>query len=244
MSVLDGLNTAPTYIFKIPSTGKEVKFRPFLVKEEKELMIAKGSDDPKNYIEAVKKLISSCTFGKVDPDSLASFDIESFFILLRAKSVGEDVEVTFRCKNIIADNEAPCNYKIEVVIPLNDVTVKEEDIPKDMNIKLNDTVSIEMKFPSFDTLALLTLAKADEDVVKVVASMINSIFTPEVVHQTSELTPEEVADFVETLTAKQFQKLMDFIKGLPTIKHTVKMQCPVCKSKQAHTFKGIYDFFS
>lgn len=252
---LSTINEMPTYIFTVPSTGKDIKFRPFVHKEEKILQIAKESEDPKQFLQAVKDTIAACTFNAVNVDELASFDIEELFILLRAKSVGENLSISLLCKNIVAGedgNEDFCNGKNDFDINLEDVKVDRGKLGKKKNndniIKLNEKVSVEMKYPSFDTIeALSGLVNnenvTEENLIDILYSCIHSVFTKDDMFVINKSDRQEFIAFVDSLTPNQLSRIFAFLKNIPTVEYTIKSKCKTCGKEIKYTFRGINDFF-
>jgi hypothetical protein len=230
---------APLYNVTIPSTKKEVKFRPFLVKEEKALLLAQQSEDSKVMINTLKSIIENCIVDEIDPDKLAIFDYEYLFTQIRAKSVGEIVELLFLCDT--CDDE-----KAKTQINL-DITKFKVDFPEGhaSKIELFDDVGIVMKNPSIDTLDKLEkLTDGDINTIfDVVAECIESIYTTEEVFNVKEQTKEEVIDFLENLTQEQFKKIEQFFLTMPKLQQTIEYDCPVCAKHHVKSMEGLASFF-
>jgi len=230
---------APLYNVTIPSTKKEVKFRPFLVKEEKSLLLAQQSEDTKVMINTLKGIIESCIVDDIDPDKLAIFDYEYLFTQIRAKSVGENVELMFLCDDCDDENA-------KKLINL-DITKFQVDFPEGHTnkIELFDDVGIMMKNPSIDTLDKLEkLIDGDvNSIFQVVSECIDSIYTTEEVFNVKEQTKEEVIDFLENLTQEQFKKIEQFFLTMPKLQQTVEYDCPVCAKHHVKTMEGLASFF-
>ena len=233
---LPKVNTA-TYETKIPSTGRAVKYRPYLVKEEKILMIALESQDQKAILGAVKDVIESCVFDDIDVNNLAIFDVESLFLALRSKSVGEAVEVNVKCEKCEGANQ----YSVD----LQEISIPEvgED---NKNIMLTDNVGVTMKYPSFEDMERVS----DEElqtivgVMKLVTNCIDSIYDEESVHKGSDQTEEELTEFVDSLNSDQFQKMADWFENMPSISHTIAYDCITCKAHNEQELRGLQSFFT
>lgn len=229
---------APVYELTIPSTKKTVKYRPFLVKEEKALMMAQQSEDEKVMLNTTKEVIKSCILDKIDPDSLALFDVEYIFLQLRAKSVGEISELMFSC-NECKDPKAKFKYGL-------DITKLEVEFEKDHNatIELFDGIGIKMKYPNF---SLANKLKSDtnqvESVFNVILSCIDSIYDQDQVYPAVDHTREELEQFINNLTQEQFAKVQRFFETMPKLEHRVKWTCPVCKYGHDHLLRGLESFF-
>lgn len=220
------------YELIIPSTGKLIQFRPFLVKEEKILLIAQESGDLKQIVQAMKDIVDVCTFQKVDVDKLTSYDLEYIFIQLRAKSVGEVAELHLPCSHCKKLNAVPVN--------LEDVKVVHPVIEIDNNIKLNESVGVILK-----PMTVADLAKVNEesDVVELISICIESIYDDNTVYPAVDSTKEELFAFVETLSHKQLESIQKYIENQPALRHTVQFKCIHCSESNELTIDGLQSFF-
>lgn len=235
-SILDTLNQAPIYSLVIPSSGQKVKYRPFTVGEEQSMLMVKESEDIELVIDNIKELIRSCTFGEVDPNTLAYFDIEYFFLKLRSKSIGEEVEISLKCKTPECKGNVDCVFNIEdVKAP---TFVKGENV-----VKLNDTVSLVMKYPGFETLILLLDDKEKSSTIKIVSELIESIVSGDNVYSASDFTFEEKERFIKNMNSKTLKKIIDFIENAPKMVHSVKGKCSTCNKIHEYQLGGIRNFF-
>jgi hypothetical protein len=235
-------NTTPTYTIKIPSTGKDFKFRPFLVKDEKALMIAQESEDVGVMLDTVKDVIRSCAKSDIDVDSLASFDIEYIFLQMRAKSVGEIVELVFACdEDHGADND---KARATVQINLEDVKVQYPEGHTN-KIALFGDVGIVMKYPTIDTLKRLeTSNSTDVDVMfDVMSDCIDYIYDGEQVFPAKETDKHELIDFLNNLTNQQFASVQKFFQTMPQLRAYVTYTCPVCGKVHNKYLEGLSSFF-
>lgn len=229
----------PVYTIKIPSTDQEVKIRPFLVKEEKSLLLAQQSDDINVMINTLKEIVSSCVKDKIDVDSLAVFDLEYIFTQLRSRSVGEYVELLFFCD----DCEDP-NAKVKKTIDVSAVKVKRiEDHAK--KIELYDDVGIMMKYPNIETLVSLEKVKDGniDAIFDVVANCIDYVYTKDEVFHAKEQTKQEIIDFLNSLTQEQFKKIERFFETMPKLSQNVEYDCPVCNKHHDKVLEGVESFF-
>ncbi len=231
------INT-PTYELEVPSTDEKIKYRPFLVKEEKILMIAMESEEQSAIINAVKEIVSACTFDKVDILKMPMFDMEYIFLNIRAKSVGEVSTVKLKCPD---DNKTFA----EVDVDLTEVKVQVSDNHTN-KIELTDDMGIIMKYPSIDSFenAGLTDIKA-ENMIDVISSCILQIYEKggEVIYYAKDSTKKELNDFIEQCNTKQFQDIQMFFDTMPSLKHTVKVKNPKTKVESEVTLSGLNDFF-
>ena len=254
MAVLDKLNVVPTYFFKAPSSGEEYKYRPFLHKEEKVLQMARESGDVKNFIRAVKDTLKACSYGEFDVDNAPSFDIEEFFLRIREVSIGENVSVGLICQNTVqremkdgSVREEPCHGNNEIKMDLTKIKVDSLKASKDqLLVKLNDEVSVEMIFPTIDTLQVIGQLRHEEkgvEMIDVICTCVKSIFTKDEVFLAKELPKGELKNFINNLTNQQVEKLLNVVLNVPTIEYKVSEKCKKCGQKIEFEFKGLYDFF-
>jgi hypothetical protein len=229
----------PTYELTVPSTKQKVKFRPFLVKEEKALLIAQQSEDQQIMIDTLKDVIKACTSNKVDVEKLAMFDIEYIFTQLRSRSVGEISELVFSC---LECNDPKAKMHVNI-----DLTTLEVHFDKEHTntIKLFDNIGIKMKYPG---LSLINRMKntSTEDVslvFDVVIECIDSIFDEENVYPAHEQTKEELEDFINNLTQEQFVKIQKFFETMPKLEKEIEFDCPVCNHHHKHLIQGLDSFF-
>ena len=233
--------STPTYELEIPSIKKTVKYRPFLVKEEKILIIAMESEDPKQITEAVKDVISNCIITKgVKVDSLATFDIEYLFLNIRGKSVGETAEVLITCPD---DGET----QVPVTINLDDIKV-EVSKEHTSDIKLDDNLSVRMKYPSIQEFIKNNFIRNDQisvdDTFGVITSCIEQIYNEEESWSASDCTKKELTDFLESLSSKQFKKIEKFFESMPKLSHTIKVTNPNTGVENKIVLEGLTSFFA
>lgn len=231
--------TAPTYDVVIPSTGKKIKYRPFLVKEEKALLIAQQSEDVSVMVDTLKNVIASCTLGKVDVEELAIFDLEYLFTQIRAKSVGEIVELLFKCSHC---DDPKAKLKINIDLTTIDIKKNPEHNKK---IPLYDDVGVIMKYPSMETMKDLQEAGTSdvEQLFQIIASSIDMVYSGEEVFHAKEQSKEEMLEFVNNLTQEQFVKIQRFFETMPKMSYTVEFNCPVCSAHNSTTLEGLQSFF-
>ena len=227
---------APRYEMIIPSTSEKVVYRPYLVKEEKVLMIAMESQDEKQMVRAIKDVISSCTVGAVDVNQLAMFDLEYIFTQLRSKSAGETTEVSLPCEK--------CETRNDVAIDLSQIKVVGIDKTKH-KIKLNDDYVLMMKYPTVNQLIdAETSKKGDVDkMFDLLAEVIDSLHTSDEVFDMKEQSKQEVKEFIESLNTEQFNKIRKFIEESPTAQLTATFDCSNCGEHNELEVKGLGNFF-
>jgi len=226
----------PKYEITIPSTGQKVEYRPFLVKEEKILLLANETKDEKEQVRAMKEVVKNCTFEKVDVEKLAPFDIEFLFLKLRAKSVGESVEVSVGC-------DEGCKENVKIQINLDEIEVKFNPLFTN-RIQLSDSIGVLMKYPTYDDMSTLSKAQKTEDpnlIMNFVASCIDTIFDKKEVYKSSDYSNKEIVEFLEQLSQISLKKIMNFFEYMPTVEKTVKYSC--CGKEKEVTLKGAQSFF-
>lgn len=234
--------SAPTYTMVVPSSGVSVKFRPFLVKEEKALLIAQQSEDIGVMIQTLKGIINTCVLDKIDVDKLATFDLEYMFTQIRAKSVGEIIELIFPCD--IDHGEDNEKAKVKVSIDLTTLIV-EKDPNHNNKINLFGDVGVVMKYPTMDVMKRLeNLDTNDLDkVFGVVADSIDYIYQGEEIFYGKEQKHEELLQFLNNLTSEQFVKVQQFFATMPRIKKEIEYTCPVCQRQHKKMLEGMQSFF-
>ncbi len=226
----------PTYELEVPSTKKKIKFRPFLVKEEKVLLMALETDEEKNIKDAVLQLLKSCISTRIKLENLASFDLEYIFLNVRAVSVGEIVQMNITCQD---DNETQVKYNLNL-------TEAKVIFPEghDNKIMLTDTLGVIMKYPSFDGFVQGQFTNNTEfDVIKVIAESIDQIFQGDEVYDESTTTKKEFVQFVESLTNPQLEKIQAFFETAPRLEHSFKVTNPNTGVESDYTLRGLASFF-
>lgn len=230
------LNVSPKYELTVPSTKKKVKFRPFLVKEQKVLLIAYESQDKKQILQAIIDTIKACVEG-LENDELATFDVDYLFTQIRAKSVGEKVNVEIACEH--------CGILNPVEINLEDVKIEVEESSK--VVKINDEISLKLKYPNYSQFLanqnFFEATSQSEMLMEIVYSCIESIMTEEENIRVIDEPREEIEKFVESLSSKQFEEISAFVQAMPQLKHQVDINCSSCGKESIRILEGIDDFF-
>lgn len=223
------------YELTIPSTGEKVEYRPFLVKEEKALLMAQTSGEQADILRAVKEVINACTFEKIDANNLPTFDLEYIFINLRAKSIGEEVNLIVTCPD---DNET----KVSVKVNLMDVKCVNE-VGHDTNIRLTDEIGIIMDYPKVDSVAHLNMDDEVDAMFGVIKSCIRQVYDSNNVYEKIDMAEDDLNEFVESMTHDQFEKVQEFFNTMPKVKHSVKVTNPKTKVESEVVLQGMQDFF-
>lgn len=233
------MSSTPTYTLTIPSTGKEVKYRPFLVREEKALMMAQQSEDPMVMVNTLKDVIKTCVVGDFNADEIATFDLEYIFTQLRAKSVGETVDLIFPCD--VCEDE-----KARVQISFDITKLQVEKSPDHNNkVHLFGEVGVVMKYPTMQVLKKLQNLDVNnlDDLFKIVAECIDYIYQGSELFYGKEQSQEELLDFINNLTSEQFAKVQKFFETMPRLKQEVDYNCPVCNRAHHKVLEGLQSFF-
>ena len=230
----------PVYEAILPSTEKVIKYRPFLVKEEKLLFTAQESGE-EAVLPAVKQIIKNCVQGELDIDNMPLFDIEYLFLRLRAKSVGEEVTLGLKPWGCPQNNGELCEFTTEVSVNLEEIKCVK-DKKHTSKIMLDDKIGIMMKYPD---ISQMNMSESENDILgmKIIKNSINMIFTEEETHEKDSFTGEELDEFVDSLNTKQLDKIRNFFETMPTLKHTVKYKCGTCKEEKETTVQGLNSFF-
>ena len=230
----------PTYELVLPSTEKTVRYRPFLVKEEKLLVLALESEDNKQITNAIKTVIKSCVTAKgLKVETLPTFDIEYLFLNIRGKSVGEELEV-----NVICPDDKVT--EVPVTIDLDDIQVQKSD-DHNNQIKIDDNIMMEMKYPSLDEFIKNNFDFKEgnqmEQSFDLIASCIDKIYTEDEVWSTADCTKKEVKEFLESMNSSQFKDIEKFFETMPKLSHTIKVKNPKTKVESEVVLEGLASFF-
>ena len=231
----------PTYELEIPSLKKKIKYRPFLVKEEKILIIAMESEDPKQIAEALKTVIGNCILTRgIKVDQLSIFDIEYLFLNIRGKSVGEDVDVLLTCPDD-GTTQVPATINLDEI----KVVVKPEH---SRDIKLDDSLTLRMKYPSMQEFVKNNFSNEDnsgvQDTFNMIASCIEQIYNEEESWAAADSTKKELNDFLEQLTSQQFKEVEKFFETMPKLSHTIKVKNPNTGVESEVVLEGLTSFFA
>lgn len=231
---LPKINESPKYTLSIPSTEESVKFRPFLVKEQKVLLMALESQDNKQILDAIIETIKVCVDDKVNVESLSTFDLEYIFTMIRAKSVGEVSKVSIACSE--------CDHMNEVSINLEQIEVTKPDTP--MKVDLGNNMIIGLRYPNYNSANMnLESTSVAEVIYNLVIASLHTLNTEEERILFDDEPIDDVKEFVDNLTADQYEKLVGFVNNLPTLKKDVEFKCKNCGHENERTLRGLQDFF-
>ena len=233
--------STPTYELILPSSDRKIKFRPFLVKEEKILILAMESQDSKQIAQAVKDVLKKCILTRgIKVEKLSTFDIEFLFLNIRGKSVGEDIEVMVTC---------PDDKKTQVPMSINIDSIKvQKDKDHNRDIQLDDTYTLRMRYPSLDEFIKNNFGAVEQmnvdDTFDLIASCIDQVYSEEESWASEDCTKKELNDFVESLNSSQFKLVEKFFETMPKLAHTVQVINPNTQVESEITIEGLQNFFA
>lgn len=233
---LPQLNSA-RYVTVVPSLGKEVEYRPYLVKEEKILMMALESQDQKQTIRAIKDVLSNCIYDKIDVDKLAMFDLEYLFLQLRSKSVGESVALKVKCEK--------CDENADTVFDLTEI--EPPHVAEGANIiQLTENIGITLRYPSIKDIEKIKEdeLKTMEGLANLIVLLIDTIYDEDNVHDAAQESKKDLQEFIDGFNNEQFMRVARFFEKLPTLKHDLKFECNACGATNNIELKGLQSFFS
>jgi hypothetical protein len=235
----------PEYYVQLKSAKQPVKYRPYLVKEEKVFLTAKESGDPKEVERAIRQILRACTFDALDIEKLPSFDIEYLFLQLRARSVNNIIEVQYQCQNKVEDGDERCGGVSSVRIPIDEITI---DTPEDHKtlVPITDELTLEMQYPTVETLQQFIIDGTVSSVLstELVVSCIKSIVDKDgTVYESRDYDRAELRAFVDSLSLQQIEKLQVFFGTMPTLRYATEFVCRKCGYREPIVFEGIQDFF-
>ena len=225
----------PEYTTELPSTGEVVKFRPFLVREQKQLLIAQGGD-AQQQTQAVENIVRDCTYEKVNPGQYPAYDIEYLFLQIRARSVGENIDLVLTC--------GECGNKQDTQLDITAVKVHKND-NHNFNIDLGPDLYLTMKDPDLAELAKLRTAEDldSEDVIKMVANCIQTIWKNSESYDVRDYPETDLIEFVENLSPQHFAKIEEFFTSMPKLRHDLEFKCTKCEAENVAALEGLQSFF-
>lgn len=234
----------PLYEITLPLLQKKIKIRPFLVKEEKILMMAMESEDPDAVLLAIKQIVNNCCVDQLDVNDLPILDLEYMFLQLRSRSIGEIIDLQYRCNNNMPTDEGP-EKKCGSIIKLsfNALEIEPEtNATHDSKIQLTPKLGVVMKYPTFKMMSNENLSDA-ENVAKIIADCVDYIYDTESVYYAKDASEKELIEFVDSLTREQFSKIQDFFDTIPKMKKHLNFKCGKCGYEEEVVLEGIQSFF-
>ena len=229
----------PSFELTLPSTGKKIKYRPFLVKEEKILILAIESNSMKDITRAIKDILKNCILTKgIKVDALPTFDIEYLFLNIRARSIGESIDLVITCP----DDE---KTKVNSTIYIDEIEVKKND-EHDINIKIDDTYTMKMKYPSLDQFIdeNFVFEGQSDNSFEIIASCIDMVYSEEEAWEAKDCSKKELLEFVEQLNSMQFKQIEKFFDTMPQLSHEIEVENPNTKVKSTVLLEGLASFFA
>lgn len=235
----------PIYEASLPLSGKQIQFRPFLVKEEKILLMAMESKDEDASILAIKQIINNCVLSDIDVEDLPITDLEFLFLTLRARSIGEVLDLQYKCNNKVKNEtgeEVECGNHVKVEVNLLEI---KPEIPENHNkkIELSKTMGMVMRYPSFKTMTKTTSTDEVQKLMDVLVDCIDYIYDANDIFYSKDVPRKELIEFVEGLTREQFSNVQSFFESFPKIKKAVNFKCPKCGYDEEIFLEGLQSFF-
>ena len=233
----------PIYDVVLPSKKEVIKVRPFLMKEEKVLLTAAAGGEKKDMIDAVRQMISGCVLSdKIVAEDLPLFDIEYLFLKIRAKSVGETVSLTYGHTNGINSKGEECNHQTLVDVNIDEVEVIQQE-DHNQKIELTPSFGMVMGYPKMEVLDMISNADSYEDALKLIGNCVEMVWDGDNINERDSFTEEEITIFLESLTKDQFDKVENFFRTMPRVKHEMSYTCEGCNDEVKVILEGIDDFF-
>lgn len=237
----------PVYDLKLLSSGKKIKFRPFTVKEEKLFLMAAEAGDVKSIVDATKQVINNCILSDVDIDDLPLFEIENIFLQLRAKSIGEVVNLRYRCNNKIFNEEMKeeknCNTVVEIDVNISDILPKFDKEKQNNKIEITDSIGVVLKYPNLKTVEDYDGEEGDENILETIVSCIEYVYDKDNIYYAKDTKKEELIEFVESMQTKDLEKFKEFFETVPKIEKNVHFKCNKCGYEEDVLVEGIESFF-
>jgi len=225
----------PIYEIKIASSDTPIKYRPFLVKEKKILMIAAESKSSDAAYMAIKQIVNNCTFEKIDVENLALFDLQYLFLKIRSKSIGEAAEFKFSCEK--------CNHDIKSSINFDNIELKKQP-EHNKKIMINDTVGIMMKYPNIKIEKIIQEnGKTPQTDIQIILNCIDYVFDRENVYYSKDVDMKDLENLIDNLTEQQYSNIEKFFKTLPKLEYDIEYSCNNCGNSGKYAVNSLYDFF-
>ena len=224
----------PTYEMQLPSTGEKIKYRPFLVKEQKLLMMAQESNNSQQIIDTISKLVTTCTFEKINATKSPVFDVEYLFLQIRGKSVGENVEIRVTC---------PDDKKTQVPVKLNlsDISVQMTNDHSNV-VNITDNIKMHLRYPLLSDISITENKSDTETVFELLNTCVHQLHYGDEIYHRSDITDKDMTEFIDQLTAGQFEKVIEFFNSMPKLRHVVSVTNPKTKKKSEVVLEGLQSF--
>jgi hypothetical protein len=235
----------PIYTVNLVSTGKPIRFRPFLVKEQKLFMMASESEDPNEMISTIRQVLKNCILDEIDVDNLPTFDLEFIFMNLRARSVEEVVNLRYKCNNTVKNEKGAdenCTGLVEFDVNILEIKPTKNEKHKD-KIQLTENLGIAFKYPTFEMLQKYEKLSENEIMLQILIDCIDYIYDKENIFYAKDTPKKELEEFIDSLQQKDLEKFKEFFDTMPEIKKDVHFKCPKCNYEEDITIKGMQSFF-
>ena len=236
----------PIYNVKLLSTGKSLRFRPFTVKEEKLFLMANEGEDLTTVVDTIKQILNNCILDEFDIDSLPLFDIEHLFLNIRARSIGEVVNLKYKCNNDVLDEETKeekkCNNVVQIDLNVLDINPEKQEGHTN-KIQITEKLGIVMKYPNFETLKKFKDATEADSIIKMTVDCINYVYDAEQIYYAKDSNEDDLVEFIESMQSKDLEKIKNFFDTMPKIKKDVDFKCNKCGHEEKIEVEGIQSFF-
>jgi hypothetical protein len=235
----------PVFTRKLLSNGKSIRYRPFTVKEEKLFLMANESEYLNSTIDTIKQVINNCIIDDIDVDSLPMFDIEYMFLNIRAKSIGEIVNLKYKCNNIVSaegEDEKKCNNVVEIDVNILEI-VPEKNDNHNTKIEITDKLGVVMKYPNIETIKKMDISNEADSVINMTISCIDFIYEDDKIYYAKDSTTEELVEFLESMQTKDLEKIKEFFNTMPVLKKKIHFKCNKCEHEEDIDLEGINNFF-
>lgn len=236
----------PIYNVKLLSTGKSLRFRPFTVKEEKLFLMANEGEDLTTVVDTIKQILNNCILDEFNIDSLPLFDIEHLFLNIRARSIGEVVNLKYKCNNNVLDEETKeekkCNNVVQIDLNVLDIQPKKQEGHTN-KIEITEKLGIVMKYPNFETLKQFKDVEEADSIIKMTVNCIEYVYDADKIYYAKDTTEEELVEFVESMQSKDLEKIKTFFDTMPKVKKDVDFKCDKCGHEEKIEVEGIQNFF-
>jgi len=236
----------PIYNVKLLSTGKSLRFRPFTVKEEKLFLMANEGEDLTTVVDTIKQILNNCILDEFDIDSLPLFDIEHLFLNIRARSIGEVVNLKYKCNNNVLDEETKeekkCNNVVQIDLNVLDIQPKKQEGHTN-KIEITEKLGVVMKYPNFETLKKFKDVEEADSIIKMTVSCIEYVYDADKIYYAKDTTEEELVEFVESMQSKDLERIKTFFDTMPKVKKDVDFKCNKCGHEEKIEVEGIQNFF-
>ena len=236
----------PIYNVKLLSTGKSLRFRPFTVKEEKLFLMANEGEDLTTVVDTIKQILNNCILDEFDIDSLPLFDIEHLFLNIRARSIGEVVNLKYKCNNDVLDEETKeekkCNNVVQIDLNVLDIHPEKQEGHTN-KIQITEKLGIVMKYPNFETLKKFKDVSEADSIIKMAVNCIDYVYDADKIYYAKDSQEEDLIEFIESMQSKDLEKIKNFFDTMPKIRKDVDFKCNKCGHEEKIEVEGIQNFF-